>query len=235
MNVGPGTSSHIAPTPSVFGPAEAPGIDEQSDFFRAGYFIDFDYRDIFLEARRYIDTPPPDSRRFRDIFLDARQGTRVIVGYQQYFDLVHDRYSFGRLVADVEHYLPFYNKKRVIALYAGTELSYHPEDQVVPFYLQPTLGGPDDNRGFRRYRFYDENLIRLNVEYRLEVCYGFDIALFGDAGKVFNKPAQISLSNLESSVGFGLRFKTPLKAAMRIDTGFSHEGFQTWVQFNYLF
>ena len=235
VNVGPGTSSHIAPTPSVYSPAEAPGVDVQSDFFRAGYFIEFDYRDVFLEARRYIDAPPTDSRRFRDIFLDARQGTRVNLGYQQYFDLNHDRYSFGRLFADAEHYLPFFNRKRVLALHAGTELSYHSGDQVVPFYLQPTLGGPVDNRGFRRYRFYDENLIRLNLEYRWEVAYGFDLALFGDAGKVFNKPAQISLSNLESSAGFGLRFKTPLKAAMRIDTGFSHEGFQTWVQFNYLF
>ena len=235
VNVGPGTSSHIATTPSVYSPSEAPGVDVQSDFFRAGYFIDFDYRDVFLEARHYGDTPPTDSRRFHNISLDARQGTRVTLGYQQYFDLVHDRYSFGRLLADAEYYQPFFNRKRVLALRVGTELSYHAGDQVVPFYLQPTLGGPYDNRGFRRYRFYDENLIRLNAEYRWEVSYGFDMALFGDAGKVFNKPGQINLSNLESSAGFGLRFRTPKSAAMRIDTGFSHEGFQTWVQFNYFF
>jgi hypothetical protein len=28
---------------------------------------------------------------------------------------------------------------------------------VVPFYVQPTLGGPDDLRGFRRFRFRDDN------------------------------------------------------------------------------
>jgi outer membrane translocation and assembly module TamA len=139
------------------------------------------------------------------------------------------------LSADAEGYIPFWNKKRVIALHAGTELSYHRDDQVVPFYLQPTLGGPDDNRGFRRYRFYDENVIRLNAEYRWEVTSGFNLAAFGDAGKVFNNPGQISLSNLESSVGFGLRFTTYKRLLARIDTGFSNEGFQVWFQLRYPF
>ena len=231
VNVGPGTRSGIAPTPSVFGPSEAPGIDVQTDFLRAGSFIDFDYRDVYVEADSYRNIPP-DRRGYRAIPLDASKGTRVIAGYQQYFDIHQNTFSFGRLFADAEQYLPFRNKSHVVALHAGTELSYQPEDQVVPFYLQPTLGGPHDDRGFRRYRFYDENVIRLNAEYRWNVSYGFDMALFADAGKVFNKPGQIGLSNLESSVGFGLRFRSPQRLLFRIDTGFSHEGFQVWLVSN---
>ena len=53
---------------------------------------------------------------------------------------------------------------------------------LVPFYLQPTLGGSDDLRGYRSFRFYDNNSVVLNGEYRWEVFSGLDMALFVDAG-----------------------------------------------------
>ena len=142
-------------------------------------------------------------------------------------------HSFQRIAADAEYYVPFLNRKRVLALRAGTELSYHDSDQIVPFYLQPTLGGPDDLRGYRRYRFRDNNLIRLNAEYRFEVNPGFDVAFFGDGGKVFERPGLINFSDLESSVGFGFRFKSRDSVVMRVDTGFSHEGYQVWLRLSF--
>jgi len=209
VNVGPGTSSHTASTEAVFTPEQAPGVDVQTNFMRVSALVDLN--DV-------------------DVRWNPSQGTRVTAGYERYADLLRDQYSFSRLTGDVSHYIPFLNKKRVIALHAGTALSYHADDQVVPFYLQPTLGGPNDDRGFRRYRFYDNNVIRLNAEYRWTVCLGFETAIFGDAGKVFNNPGQISLSNLESSVGFGLRFVSRDRLLLRLDTAFSHEGFQVWLQ-----
>jgi Omp85 superfamily domain len=235
VNVGPGTSSSIPSTETVFGPAQAPGIDVQSNFARAAYLIDVNYLDSGIDYGNILFDYRNAPFDYRHVPLNPHKGIRAVAGWQQYFDIVHGDFSFGRLSADAEGYIPFWNKKRVIALHAGTELSYHRDDQVVPFYLQPTLGGPDDNRGFRRYRFYDENVIRLNAEYRWEVTSGFNLAAFGDAGKVFNKPGQISLSNLESSVGFGLRFTTYKRLLARIDTGFSHEGFQVWLQLRYPF
>ena len=235
VNVGPGTSSSIPSTETVFGPAQAPGIDVQSNFARAAYLIDFNYLDSGIDYGNILFNYRNAPFDYRYVPLNPRKGIRAVAGWQQYFDIVHGDFSFGRLSADAEGYIPFWNKKRVIALHAGTELSYHRNDQVVPFYLQPTLGGPDDNRGFRRYRFYDDNVIRLNAEYRWEVTSGFNLAAFADAGKVFNKPGQISLSNLESSVGFGLRFTTYKRLLVRIDTGFSHEGSQVWFQLRYPF
>ena len=45
-------------------------------------------------------------------------------------------------------YVPFFNRKRVIAFRETTELSFHSSDQVVPFYLQAILGGDATLRGF---------------------------------------------------------------------------------------
>jgi len=75
----------------------------------------------------------------------------------------------------------------------------------------------------------------LTGEYQWEINTGFDMALFVDGGKVFHRPGQISLSNLEGSAGFGLRFKNQRSIVARLDTGFSREGFQVWLKFGKLF
>jgi outer membrane protein assembly factor BamA len=139
------------------------------------------------------------------------------------------------MYASAEHYIPFLNKKRVIAFRAATELSDPDGGNVVPFYMQPTLGGSDNLRGFGRYRFYDNNSLLFNAEYRWEISYGFDMALFADAGKVTPRRGQINLSSLQTDAGFGFRFKSPNKVVLRIDAGFSREGFQTWVVFNNIY
>jgi outer membrane protein assembly factor BamA len=119
----------------------------------------------------------------------------------------------------------------VIAVHGAATLSFPNGTNQVPFYLQPTLGGSDDLRGFRSYRFYDDNLLVVNAEYRWEAFSGLDVALFFDAGKVTPKRSQLNFHDLETSVGFGLRFNAQNRTFLRIDTGFSHEGFQVWLKF----
>src|SRR4029077_11801019 len=161
--------------------------------------------------------------------------TYAEASFERYDAESHNRFSFNRLSLLGEQYIPFFNRKRVIALRAKTELSFHSANQVVPFYLQPTLGSDTDLRGFRRYRLYDENLISFNAEYRWEIFTGFDMALFADAGKVFNRPGDISLTHLQTSAGFGLRFKTRTSVIARFETGFSREGVQVWLKCGKLF
>jgi hemolysin activation/secretion protein len=101
--------------------------------------------------------------------------------------------------------------------------------------MQPSLGGGDDLRGYRPYRFRGDNLMVMNAEYRWEIFSGLDMALFADAGKVFDRKSQFSLKDLESNVGFGFRFNERNRTFLRLDVGFSHEGFQVWVKFNNIF
>jgi len=58
------------------------------------------------------------------------------------------------------------------------------------------------------------------------------MAAFADCGKVFNRWEQWNLHDMQSDVGFGLRFKGRSRVAFSLDTGFSHEGFQIWFRVN---
>jgi hemolysin activation/secretion protein len=95
-----------------------------------------------------------------------------------------------------------------------------------------TLGGSDDLRGYRNFRFHDNNALLMNAEYRWEVAPALDMAIFADAGRVFSRPEAFALSDLKAAGGFGFRFKTRDAVVLRFDTGFSSEGFQIWFKFN---
>jgi hypothetical protein len=214
VNTGPGSDSRFVSAEKIYNPAQAPGIDRQSDFSRYGAFAQFDYR----------DNPG-----------GPRSGGNYLLRYDNYSDQTLGRHDFERLEVDLQQYFPFFNKRRVIALHGKSILTYTGRGQTVPFYLQPVLGGSDDLRGFRPFRFYDDNLLVVNAEYRWETFSGLDMAVFADGGKVFPRHAQLNFRDLEGSVGFGLRFNVRNNVFLRIDVGFSHEGYQVFFKFNNIF
>lgn len=214
VNVGPGADPRFVSTDKIFVPAVTPGIDRQADFLRGGAFLQLDWRDN-----------PGGPRR----------GGNYLVRYSSYSDRTLGRHSFRRLDLEAQQYISFFNERRVIALRGKSVLTYTAAGQRVPFYLQPTLGGSDDLRGFRSFRFYDDNMIALNAEYRWESFSGLDMALFADAGKVFPQRAQWNLKDLEGTLGFGFRFNIRNNVFLRLDVGFSHEGYQIWLKFDNVF
>ena len=74
----------------------------------------------------------------------------------------------------------------------------------------------------------------LNGEYRWEVFSGLDMALFVDAGQVFDHWQQINF-RIDTDYGFGFRFSVRNDVFLRIDTGFSREGFAIWFKFGNIF
>ena len=214
VNVGPGTDSRLISTEQQFTPEQAPGIDRQTDFFRYGGFAQIDYRD--------------------DPF-GPKSGGNYVGQYTWYQDRKLGLHDFQRLDVDLQQYIGFFNKRRVIALRARTVLTDTRGAQVLPFYMNPILGGSEDLRGFRPFRFSDKNLLSLTGEYRWEAFSGLDMALWVDGGKVFQRHAQLNFANLEASYGFGLRFNALNRTFIRLDVGFSREGFQIWFKFNDVF
>lgn len=214
VNVGPGADSRFVSAEQIYTPVMAPGIDRQSSFLRGGFFAQYDYRDI------------PGG---------PRKGGNYLVQWSDFSDQKLGLYSFRRLDMEAQQYIPFFNERRVLAFRAKSVLTDPGAGQQVPFYLQPTLGGSEDLRGFRPFRFYDNNMIALNAEYRWETFSGLDTALFVDCGKVFHRSSDWNLYNLEVAYGFGLRFNVQNSVFMRVDVGFSHEGFQVWLKFNNVF
>jgi outer membrane protein assembly factor BamA len=211
VNVGPGRSAFSPSTSERFSAAAAPGLDRQARYLLTGPYVTFDTRDW-----------PGDPHR----------GTYASASFLRYNDSDMGRYSFKRLNAQVEHYIPLTNETRVIALRARTEMSFVKTGQSVPFFLQPTLGGGDDLRGFDRYRFQDNNSVLMNAEYRWDVSPALGMALFADAGNVFSRPGLIGFRNMEGAGGVGFRFKSRNLVVMRLDTGVSREGFRIWLRFS---
>jgi len=214
-NVGPGNDKRFASTEKVFSQAASPGIDRQTNFLRNGLFAQYDYRDDPLGM--------------------AKSGGNYVFQYSWFHDERLERFGFRRMDIELQQFIPFLNKTRVIALRAKTTLTETDRNEQIPFYLQPILGGSDDLRGYRFFRFSDRNSMVMNAEYRWEIFSGLDGAVFADAGKVFPRRGMLNFKNLESSAGVGLRFNARNATFMRLDVAFSPEGFQLWIKFNDIF
>lgn len=214
VNVGPGTDRRYISMEQIYSPVQAPGVDHQTDFLQGGVFVQYDYRDI------------PGG---------PRSGGNYFARFTYNKDVDLRQHSFRRLELEAQQYIPLFNARRVIALRGRSEVTYKNSNQALPFYMQPVLGGSNDLRGFRPFRFHDDNLIVFNAEYRYEVFSGLDMAIFGDAGKVFHSKRDWNVSNLEASYGIGMRFNARNAVFLRLDAGFSHEGFQVWLKFNNVF
>jgi outer membrane protein assembly factor BamA len=210
-NVGGGTDTRFISAEKIY---NVPGMNDQANFQRTGAFLQYDYRDF---------TGGP------------RSGGNYIAQFHRYSDRSLGLHDFQRLDLEAQQYIPLFNKKRVIALRAKSVTTFAKGDRTLPFYMQPMLGGSDDLRGYRPFRFRGDNLMLMNAEYRWEVFSGLDMAVFGDAGKVYMQKSQLNLKQLESSAGFGFRFNARNQTFMRVDIGFSHEGYQVSVKFNDLF
>ncbi|HSW48718.1 MAG TPA: BamA/TamA family outer membrane protein [Bryobacteraceae bacterium] len=208
---GPGRRGDLVSTEARFNDGDAPGLAQSATFLRSGIFAQFDYRDN------------PDG---------PKSGGNYVSQYTWYRDQSLGLFGFRRWDVDVQQYVPFFNKTRRLALRARLTMTEPGAGQRVPFYLQPYVGGSDDLRGFRPYRFTGSNAVVYNVEYRWEVFSGLDGALFFDAGKVMPHRGWLKMADLETSAGFGFRFNAANRVFLRLDAGFSHEGVGVWLKFN---
>lgn len=199
----------LRPTSEVFGNVQLPGLDDQGGFARLGIFATLD---------------------FRDNKSLPRSGTLLRTELTSYQDLDLDRHDFRKWETEIQHYIPFFNRRRVIALRARTEMNFTQDGQSVPFYMKPFIGGPQELRGFRNYRFYDDNILVLNAEYRWEAFSGLDMALFMDGGQAVAERRQFALNKMETAAGVGFRFNVRNATILRLDVAFSHESMRVWVR-----
>ena len=135
----------------------------------------------------------------------------------------------------LQHYIPLPNRYRVLAFRAVGAFTEADSGQSVPFYLQPTLGGHRDLRGFRESRFRDNNTILLGAEYRWEAWWALDGAFFIDAATAGPTRKALSMNNVEVTYGVGFRFHSNSALAARLDLAFSREGFIPLLRFEHVF
>lgn len=215
VSVGPGRDPRFPSIERRFGEADAPGLSEQPDFSYGELFAAMDHRD------------QPGN---------PRAGGYYGVTWRQYSDRDFGRYSFRVLDTDVQHFLPIFDKKRVVALRGRLMTTTADAGQLTPFYFRPTVGGSDTLRSVRDFRFRDNNALAINVEYRWEAFSGLDMALFADGGKVAARAADLDLGDLEHAYGIGFRFNTHRSVFLRLDVGiFGAETPRLFVKFNKVF
>ena len=85
-----------------------PGLQYQSNFLQGGGFIQYDWR----------DSPG-----------GPRSGGNYLAEFSDFSDVRRDAYSFDELHLEVQQYIPFFNRRRVIAL-RGRILATDPHAEI---------------------------------------------------------------------------------------------------------
>jgi len=213
-HIGSGTDVRVPSVEKVFDPASMAAFDSQPRYLQTGAFVE-------------IDT--------RDSAGNPRAGGRYTAKWSAFQDQKLGLYGFSQLDAEAQKYIPFHNRRRVIALRARTTLTRTADGQEIPFYLQPAVGGSEDVRGFEEARFRDRNMAVFNAEYRWEAFSGLDLALFADAGQVAHRIHQFKFSDMKTAGGIGFRFNSAKSVFLRVDVGYSREGARMFLKFGHVF
>jgi outer membrane protein assembly factor BamA len=184
---------------ALFPDVAAFGRSEQPDYLRIG-------------TRAVVDTT---GRPF-----GAPMGGIYSVSYDRFTDRGSGLSSFDQFELDLRQYLPVFGSTRTLALRAHY-ISLLPDDgSEVPFYLQPTLGGPDSLRGLANYRLRDRNVLLLQSEYRWEVNAFLRGVVFYEAGSVARRPDDFRLSDFSHDYGAGLRIGFLTTVSLRVEAIF---------------
>ena len=110
VHTGSGTRSGVPSLEEVFTPEEAPGFGLDTWYSRWGGFIEVDYRDL------------PGG---------PRSGGYYATTIRQYEDEGLDVFNFTQMVFEIQQYIPYFNKNRVIAFRLRAEITSEDEGSTV--------------------------------------------------------------------------------------------------------
>lgn len=153
----------------------------------------------------------------------ARRGGLYELSYHNYADR-DDTYSFDRVDAEIVQHVPILRENWVVSFHGLLQTTLD-DDDVVPHYLLPSLGGGSTLRGYSSWRFRDRHSLLMSAEWRwIPSRLAMDMAVFYDTGKVTARFDDISFKDLKSNYGIGVRLHTPLATPLRVELARSREG-----------
>ena len=86
----------------------------------------------------------------------SRRGGYYGVTYHDFADR-DDTYSFRQVDYDVIQHVPLFRDAWVLSLHGRVETTYADDDETIPFFMLPSLGGGSSLRGFSSWRFRDRH------------------------------------------------------------------------------
>lgn len=162
----------------------------------------------------------------------TRRGGLYRLDWSDYRQTNAGPYSFRRVDAEVQQFVPILRENWVIALRALASSTSTASGQDVPYFLMPDLGGSHTLRGYPAWRFRDRNRLLLTGEYRWTAGPFVDMALFMDAGSVASRAKDLDARDFKKTYGVGVSFHTPTTTVMRIEVARAHEGTSLLLSFS---
>ena len=195
-----------------------------------------DARDLFpgnavytrSDQPAFVQTEAGVTADTRDYPGHPTSGTLIRAYVTGFADRDGGAFSFRRYEGEAEGFVPLADSRVVIALRGWMVTSQTRDGQIVPFYLQPSLGGQNTLRSFADYRFHDRNLMLVNAEARIAMMKHLDAAVFMDAGNVAAHIGDLDLG--KRSYGVGLRLHSRRATFARFDVANGAEGWRMLVR-----
>ncbi len=155
----------------------------------------------------------------------SRRGGLYYATFHNYNNTKGGAYSFQRLDVDLIQHVPLLRETWVLVGRARGQTTLNDND-LIPYFLLPTLGSGSSLRAFNADRFRDRHSMLVTAEIRWTPANAIDMALFYDAGKVTARRRDFSLKELKSDVGIGIRFHGPISTPLRVDLAVGNEGWK---------
>jgi hypothetical protein len=206
-----------------------PDVLPPGGFFKSGRP---DARDAFPENVVFgLADQPPFVHAEAAVRMDTRdfeghptRGGLLRGAIANYSDRDSGLFTFRRYELEGAQFVPLAQSRIVLALHGWLVASDPGEGHLVPFYLQPTLGGHDSLRSYENYRFMDRNALLVNAEARIAMMTHLDAAVFVDAGNVARQVGDLDLD--KRSYGVGLRLHSRQDTFARVDMATGDEGWR---------
>ena len=189
-------------------------------------------QEVFGSDPVFAVSPQPSyAYREASIAVDTRNrrghpttGGLYRAAWSGYTDQDQGAFSFRRSEMEAAHFIPVSRSRVVFAIHGWLVASHTADDEWVPFYLEPSLGGHNTLRSYSEFRFHDRNLLVVNLEARMAIFNHLDAAVFADAGNVAPHVADVNLD--KRSYGAGVRVHSRESTFARVDIAHGAEGWR---------
>ncbi len=210
-DIGRGRDGDFPSALQVFPPL--PGLAGRHEFVDVGAGIAYDSRDLPRYARR---------GQFVQAVVTASEGTG---GTPQ---------AYTKVLFEGAQFIPLPGWRRSLGLRLRSVFTDNRAREELPVFRMERVGGSRTVRGYRTYRFHEEESVIGNVEYRFPIWtidppggQALDGCAFFDFGAAIPELSDLQQRDLRSTAGLGVRFATAKDLVLRIDHARTPEGHRT--------
>lgn len=170
---------------------------------------------IEKQARNILTLTPSLSFDRRDAFTRPRKGIMINTSVDIGKGLEFSVDDILRFQAEARGYYTLFSRLTIAAVIRGGYCMPYGDNHTVPADRKFYLGGTGDLRGFEENKFHSDSrgantLLFGSTELRIDLGYNLELPLFFDAGRLENSISSLSLHQIHSSAGTGIRYITPV-------------------------